>query len=88
MQVWGNKTFGLGLGASDFGHGMFGFEHRAWKSRMKAGICSRLTGRGYAFVNQSEDLIAAHVGGCQNYGPFLDPYYNTAPNIGVPKKGP
>ena len=19
--------------------------------------------------------------GCQNYGPFLDPYYNTAPNI-------
>ena len=22
-----------------------------------------------------------HVGGCQNYGPFLDPYYNTAPNI-------
>ena len=21
------------------------------------------------------------VGGCQNYGPFLDPYYNTAPNI-------
>ena len=22
-----------------------------------------------------------HVGGCQNYGPFLGPYYNTAPNI-------
>ena len=22
-----------------------------------------------------------NVGGCQNYGPFLDPYYNTAPNI-------
>ena len=22
-----------------------------------------------------------HMGGCQNYGPFLDPYYNTAPNI-------
>ena len=22
-----------------------------------------------------------HVGGCQNYVPFLDPYYNTAPNI-------
>ena len=21
------------------------------------------------------------MGGCQNYGPFLDPYYNTAPNI-------
>ena len=23
----------------------------------------------------------SHVGGCQNYGPFLDPYYNTAPDI-------
>ena len=23
----------------------------------------------------------SHMGGCQNYGPFLDPYYNTAPNI-------
>ena len=23
----------------------------------------------------------SQMGGCQNYGPFLDPYYNTAPNI-------
>ena len=23
----------------------------------------------------------AHMGGCQNYGPFWGPYYNTAPNI-------
>ena len=23
----------------------------------------------------------AQMGGGQNYGPFLDPYYNTAPNI-------
>ena len=22
-----------------------------------------------------------YLGGCQNYGPFLDPQYNTAPNI-------
>ena len=22
-----------------------------------------------------------HMGGCQKYGPFLGPYYNTAPNI-------
>ena len=21
-----------------------------------------------------------HMGGCQNYGPFLGPYYSTAPN--------
>ena len=30
-----------------------------------------------------------YIGDCQNYGPFLDPDYNTAPNfLGVPKKGP
>ena len=27
------------------------------------------------------------VGGCQNYGPFLDPYYSTAPNIQGTEKG-
>ena len=27
------------------------------------------------------------MGGCQNYGPFLDPYYNTAPNIEGTQKG-
>ena len=27
------------------------------------------------------------MGGCQNYGPFLGPYYNTAPNVfGYPKR--
>ena len=26
-------------------------------------------------------------GGCQNYDPFLDPYYNTAPNIQSTQKG-
>ena len=30
---------------------------------------------------------ARHMGGCQNYGPFLDPYYNTAPNIQGTQKG-
>ena len=30
-----------------------------------------------------------YMGGCQYYGPFLDPYCNSAPNIwGTPKKGP
>ena len=24
---------------------------------------------------------ALHMGGCQNYGPLLGPYYNTAPTI-------
>ena len=27
-----------------------------------------------------------YVGGCQNYGPFLGPYYNTRPNLGDPKR--
>ena len=28
-----------------------------------------------------------HMGGCQNYGPFSDPYYNTAPNVDGTQKG-
>ena len=31
---------------------------------------------GLKFQNPWKD-----VGGCQNYGPFLGPYYNTAPTI-------
>ena len=27
------------------------------------------------------------MGGCQNYGAFLDPHYNTAPNIQGTQKG-
>ena len=27
-----------------------------------------------------------HKGDCQNYGPFLGPYYNTGPNLGDPKR--
>ena len=38
---------------------------------LKAGDCVYAAGR----VG-----IAVHMGVCQNYGPFLDPYYNTAPN--------
>ena len=29
----------------------------------------------------------SYIGGCQNYGPFLGPYYNTAPNIQGTQKG-
>ena len=28
-----------------------------------------------------ETTIMGYMGGCQNYGPFLDSHYNTAPNI-------
>ena len=31
----------------------------------------------------------SHVGGCQNCGPLLGPYYSTAPiNLGYPKRDP
>ena len=29
----------------------------------------------------SVELGSKDAGGCQNYDPFLDPYYNTAPNV-------
>ena len=29
-----------------------------------------------------------YMGACQNYGPSLGPYYNTAPKVRVLKKGP
>ena len=33
------------------------------------------------------DNTVFDMGGCQNYGPLLEPYYNTASNIyGTPKK--
>ena len=27
-----------------------------------------------------------YMGDCQNYGPFLGPYYYTGPNLGDPKR--
>ena len=36
------------------------------------------SGRGW---DDASALRLAEVGGCQNYGPFLGPNYNTAPNI-------
>ena len=32
-------------------------------------------------VHDKSNNVSNNVGGCQHYGPFLDPYYNTAPNI-------
>ena len=31
-------------------------------------------------------VIQGYMGGYQNYGPFLDPYYNTAPHLRYPKR--
>ena len=32
-------------------------------------------------------VLNLHLGGCQNYGPLLDPYYNSAPKIKGTQKG-
>ena len=34
-----------------------------------------------------ETTIMGYMGGCQNYGSFLGPYCNTAPNIQGTQKG-
>ena len=42
------------------------------------------------FTEEGLDLthiVPVYMGGCQNHGPFLDPYYNTAPNIWGTQKG-
>ena len=36
---------------------------------------------GYSGDYMGTAIGVIKIGGCQNYGPFLDPYYNTAPNI-------
>ena len=32
--------------------------------------------------------VVMHMGGCQDYGPFLVPYHNTASISRAPKRGP
>ena len=32
-------------------------------------------------VSEQKGGYNGYMGGCQNYGPFLDPCYNTAPDI-------
>ena len=44
---------------------------------------------GYVYIYVC--IIYRYMGGCQDYGPFLGPYYNAAPSdlvFRVPKKGP
>ena len=36
----------------------------------------------YGRAEQNGNCVCgSYMGGCQNHCPFLDPYYNTAPNI-------
>ena len=39
------------------------------------------------YMTQVSMYIYIYMGGCQNYGLLLDPYYNTAPNIQGTQKG-
>ena len=52
------------------------------------GICGVLK-RERERERERDIYIYTHIymGGCQNYGPFSDPYYTTAPNFRVPEKG-
>ena len=59
------------------------------KPRPKDGSCKakqetrgQAASGGIAMTWTGMDAMdGSYVGGCQNYGPFLDPHYNTAPNI-------
>ena len=41
----------------------------------------------YLDAELKENYGSSHMGGCQKYGPFLGPYYNTAPIIWGTQKG-
>ena len=47
------------------------------RTQVGNGKVSEAMGRAYFQAH----LGRIHMGGCQNYGPFLGPYCNTAPNI-------
>ena len=38
------------------------------------------------YRNRGKESGNYYLGDCQNYGPFLGPYYNTGPNLGDPKR--
>ena len=48
-------------------------------------ICceSQVLGRGVIYTYHILIQINMYMGNCQNYGPFLGPYYNTGPNTGL-----
>ena len=52
-----------------------------WKSALGADILHTFVPEPKDTLNHHTNLKSQHMGGCQNYGPFLGPYYNTAPII-------
>ena len=51
------------------------------------GVIRVLKGLEWDNGKKMETTIMGYMGGCQNYGPFLDPYYNKAPNISGTQEG-
>ena len=56
--------------------------HRApLEDSIRQGRQRFFSGASKGGVKEISSKIVEYLGGCQNYGPFLDPYYNVAPNI-------
>ena len=59
-------------------------ESKPWTPRTEA--CFIVLKTSTQPPNGYAGLRFPHMGDCQNYGPFLGPYYNTGPNLGDPKR--
>ena len=58
-------------------------ESKPWTPRTEVFLsCSKLQ-LNLRMVMQG---LGSHMGDCQDYGPFLGPYYNTGPNLGDPRR--
>ena len=76
----GSKSNSSRIGRSD---------SKSIRTSDRTGIMIPVVVMGCVFVVAAETvavlefshLLFLYMGGCQNYGPFLDPYYNMEPNI-------
>ena len=100
MGVWNNKAQGLGFMVQGLGFRVLGLG--TWVSRMLKfeGVHAAVLENalfvlvceswspilGLTCSSHSSRFSSTQLGDCQNYGPFLAPYYNTGPNLGDPKR--
>ena len=57
----------------------------AWKEKPERQLLKRY--RRVQGAQKAKSMLCNKLDGCQNYGPFWGPYYNTAPNISdTPKR--
>ena len=88
----GFRVQGLGFRIQGLGFrvGVWGFGFRVSASGFRVGFGVSGSGlvlrvsrvRGFGVLGfKAVDPIIGLMGGCQNYGPFLGPYYNTDPSI-------